>query len=110
MKKAKKVVAAKAATKSAKSSGKVETVTLKHLAAALAEAHEILRILDARIAERGNIIHGAWTLVDADFSSVLGWAFHMTKLDTSNYRHLNAWLARAHERPASRRLFAQAQS
>lgn len=40
MKKAKKVVAAKAATKSAKS-GKVETVTLKHLAAALAEAHEI---------------------------------------------------------------------
>ena len=41
MKKAKKVVAAKAATKSAKSSGKVETVTLKHLAAALSEAHEI---------------------------------------------------------------------
>ena len=36
----KKVVAAKAAAKSAKS-GKVETVTLKHLAAALAEAHEI---------------------------------------------------------------------
>lgn len=40
MKKAKKVVAAKAATKSSKS-GKVETVTLKHLAAALAEAHNV---------------------------------------------------------------------
>lgn len=79
----------------------------KQAEAALAETHEMLRILDARIAERGNIIHGAWTLVDADFSSVLGWALHMTKLDTSDYRHLNAWLARAHERPASRRLFAQ---
>ena len=39
MKKKTKVVAAKAA-KSAKS-GKVETVTLKHIAAALAEAHQI---------------------------------------------------------------------
>ena len=40
MKKASKVVVAKAAGKSAKS-GKVETVTLKHLAAALAEAHNV---------------------------------------------------------------------
>ena len=44
MKKAKKVVAAKAATKStksAKAAGKVETVTLTLLAAALAEAHNV---------------------------------------------------------------------
>jgi DNA-binding protein HU-beta len=41
MKKAKKVVAAKVAAKSAKTAGKVETVTLKHLAAALAEAHDV---------------------------------------------------------------------
>ena len=40
MKKASKVVAAKAVSKTAKS-GKVETVTLKHLAAALAEAHNL---------------------------------------------------------------------
>jgi DNA-binding protein HU-beta len=40
MKTTKRAVAAKAAGKATKS-GKVETVTLKHLAAALAEAHQV---------------------------------------------------------------------
>lgn len=74
--------------------------------AAQAELREMLRILDARIGERGNVVHDKWTLVDADISSVLGWGLYMAKLDTSEYRHLSAWLGRAQERPAEKRLRA----
>lgn len=77
-------------------------------AAALKDLHEKLRILDARIGERGNIVHDKWTLVDADVFSVLGWGLYMGKIDVSDYRHLGAWLARGNERPAQRKLMAEA--
>lgn len=77
-------------------------------AAALKETHERLRILDARIGERGNVVHDKWTLVDADIFSVLGWGLYMGKIDTSDYRHLGAWIARGNERPAQRKLMAEA--
>ena len=76
-------------------------------ATALVEVHAMLRILDGRIRERGNIVHAGWTLVDADLSSVLGWGLHMGKIDISEYRHLAAWMNRARERPAQMRLMAQ---
>ncbi len=65
----------------------------------LAEAHQMLAILDARIGERGNIVHDKWTLVDTDVASTLGWALYAAKLDASQYRHLSAWLGRFQERP-----------
>lgn len=75
---------------------------------ALKETHEMLRILDNRIGERTNVVHDKWTLVDADLSSVLGWGLYMGKLDIADYRHLAAWLGRAQERPAQRRMMAGA--
>ena len=65
----------------------------------LAEAHQMLAILDARIGERGNIVHDKWTLVDTDVASTLGWALYAAKLDATQYRHLSAWLGRFQERP-----------
>lgn len=85
-----------------------EQRSAKQAEAALAELHEMLRILDARIGQRGNIVHDAWTLVDSDMSSVLGWGLHMGKIDTGDYRHLRAWMGRASERPAQRKLMAEA--
>lgn len=78
----------------------------KQAEAALAETHEMLRILDARLGERGNIVHGGWTLVDADIASVLGWGLYAGKLDISEYRHLGAWMNRARERPAQQKMMA----
>lgn len=74
---------------------------------ALAEIHNNLRILDARIGEAGNIVHKEWTLVDSDVSSVLEYGIYMAKLDTSKYPHFHAWLERAAKRPANLALRAQ---
>lgn len=79
-------------------------------AAALIEVNAMLKLLDARIRERGNIVHAGWTLVDADLSSVLGWGLHMGKIDISELRHLGAWMNRARERPANQRLMSLYQS
>jgi len=65
----------------------------------LAEAQQMLAILDARIGERGNIVHDKWTLVDTDVASTLGWALHTAKIGASRYRHIGAWLGRFQERP-----------
>ena len=46
--------------------------------------------------------------IDADTFSVLGWALFMGKIDVADYRHLSAWLARGNERPAHRKLMAEA--
>lgn len=78
-----------------------EARNAKQAEIALAEIHNNLRILDGRIGEAGNIVSDKWTLVDADVSSVLEWALYMTKIDTSKYTHLNAWLERAAKRPAN---------
>lgn len=75
--------------------------------AALTELHAMLRILDARIGERGNVVHDRWTLVDADLSSVLGWGLYAGKIDAAEHRNVGAWLARAMQRPAQRALMAQ---
>jgi glutathione S-transferase len=75
--------------------------------AARVDARRLLRILDARIGQRGNIVGERWTLVDADLSSVLGWALWMGKIDISDERHLGAWLERAQARPAHRALMAE---
>jgi len=75
---------------------------------ALAEFHSNLRILDTRIGEVGNILHDKWTLVDADVSSVLEWGFYMTKIDSSKYPNIHAWLGRAGKRPANAALRSEA--
>lgn len=74
----------------------------KQAEAALAQVHEGLRILDARIGNRGNVVHAKWTLVDADLCSVLGWGLFAAKIDVSAYPHLRAWFGRVCERPAWR--------
>ena len=76
---------------------------------ALAELHHNLGILDARIVEVGNLVHDAWTLVDGDVCSVLGWGLYMAKIDAAPYKHLSAWLARANQRPAAVKLHSQMQ-
>lgn len=80
----------------------------KQAEAALAETHEMLRILDGRLASRGNIVHDRWTLVDADIVSVLGYGLYAAKIDTSAYPHVNAWIDRAQQRPAWRAAMASA--
>jgi GST-like protein len=76
--------------------------------AALAELHAMLAILDARIGERGNIVHDKWTLVDSDAASTLSWGLYAGKIDCAKYRHLTAWLGRFAERPVSRAHMGQA--
>lgn len=76
---------------------------------ALAEIHNCLRILDARIGEAGNVVHDKWTLVDSDIGSVLGWGLYMAKIDTAAYQHLGAWIARGNQRPAAVKLHSQMQ-
>lgn len=76
--------------------------------AALAEVHEMLAILDARIGERGNMVHDKWTLVDSDVASILGWGLYTAKIDSAKYRHLTAWLGRFQERPVTRAHMGQA--
>lgn len=76
--------------------------------AALTEIHAMLAILDARIGERGNIVHDKWTLVDSDAASTLSWGLYTGKIDTAKYRHLTAWLGRFQERPVSRAHMGQA--
>jgi glutathione S-transferase len=68
----------------------------------LAEVHAMLAILDARLGERGNIVHDKWTLVDTDVASTLGWGLYTAKIDATKYRHVTAWLARFQERPVVR--------
>ena len=80
----------------------------KPVEAALAEVHTMLAILDARIGERGNIVHDKWTLVDTDVASILGWGLYTAKIDSAQYRHLTAWLGRFQERPVSRAHMGQA--
>jgi glutathione S-transferase len=75
---------------------------------ALAEVHAMLAILDARIGERGNIVHDKWTLVDTDVASTVGWGLYAAKIDGAQYRNLTAWLARFQERPVSRAHMGQA--
>ncbi len=77
-------------------------------AASLAEVHEMLAILDARLGERGNIVHDAWTLVDTDVASTLGWGLEVGKIDASKYRNVTAWLGRFQQRPVVCKLFGQA--
>jgi glutathione S-transferase len=76
--------------------------------AALAEVHAMLAILDARIGERGNLVHDKWTLVDTDVASTVSWGLYAAKIDGAQYRHLTAWLARFQERPVSRAHMGQA--
>lgn len=79
-----------------------------HVATALAEIHEMLKILDARLGETGNLVHAKWTLVDTDAASTVGWGIMVGKLDTAKYKHLHAWLARFEERPVSRAHMSEA--
>jgi glutathione S-transferase len=76
----------------------------KQAEAALAETHQMLRILDDRLGERQNLISDKWTLVDGDVACVLHWALWASKIDASAYRHLGAWIERATQRPAWRAL------
>ncbi len=80
----------------------------QQLEAKLAEVHQMLAILDARIGERGNIVHDKWTLVDTDAASTLGWALYTAKIDAAKYRHLTAWMGRFQERPVVRAHMNQA--
>lgn len=72
------------------------------LESSLAEVHEMLAILDARLGERGNLVHDRWTLVDTDAASTLGWGLFAGKIDAAKYRNVTAWLARFQERPVVR--------
>jgi GST-like protein len=80
----------------------------QQIEANLAEAQQMLTILDARLGDRGNIVHDKWTLVDTDVASTLGWALHTAKIDASKWRHLTAWLGRFQERPVVRAHMGQA--
>lgn len=86
----------------------VEPRSARQLEAALAEIHAMLAILDARIGERGNIVHEQWTLVDTDAASVLGWGLYAGKIDCANYHNVNAWIGRGRERPVARAHMAHA--
>jgi glutathione S-transferase len=78
------------------------------LEANLAEVHQMLAILDARLGERGNIVHDKWTLVDTDAASTVGWGLQTAKIDANRYPHLNAWLGRFEARPVARAHMNQA--
>ena len=80
----------------------------KRAEAGLAEVHAMLTILDARIGERGNIVHDRWTLVDTDVASTVGWGLYAAKIDGAQYHHLTAWLGRFQARPVSRAHMGQA--
>lgn len=89
-------------------SATAESSSAGRLEAGLAEIHAMLAILDARIGERGNIVHAKWTLVDTDVASTLGWGLYAGKIDSAQYRHLTAWLGRFQERPVSRAHMSEA--
>lgn len=76
--------------------------------AALVDVKRVLGVLDGRLGARGNLVGEAWTLADSDAASVLDWCLYMTKIEMSEYRHVNAWLDRWRNRPAVKAARGQA--
>jgi glutathione S-transferase len=74
----------------------------KAAAAAEADTHGCLQILDRALTDRQHLL-GGYTLPDAHVNSLVDWLRFM-KLDFSEYQHLNAWSKRCTARPAYARV------
>lgn len=68
--------------------------------AAMKESLQLLGVLDRHLDGRDYLTGGAFTLADADVASVLGWSLMVTRIDTSAFPHLSAWLGRCTSRPS----------
>lgn len=76
-----------------------------HAEHAGAELQSLLAILDERLAERPHMVGDAFSLVDLIVGSVVTYATYVG-VPTAAHEHVQAWLARLHERPAFKKAWA----